>query len=235
MRTNKLPITKTGFTLLELLVVIAIIAILAAMLMPALARAKGSGKQTACLNNCRQWALAILLYEDDQGQLPCASGNSFDWPWHPPLTPMLAWNTTRPYYQNTSLWICPSAAAGELLTAQGQYPQYGMNVGHLATDGPGAWWNAINGLGQVAWLEPKVRVSDVAVPAETLCIGDSQDPFRTDHEMDLSHSARYPLLSSAALRHSGRANFAFVDGHVELMQTNRLERDVWLWTRQNDR
>jgi len=175
------------------------------------------------------------MYEEEQGRFPHPAGNGFVWPWAPPGDPTLAWNALRPYYQNTNLWMCPGARDGEVRTSQGQYPQYGMNSGHLATNGPGAWWNSINGLGQVSWLEPKVSVSDVIVPVETLCIGDSEDPFRTDHEIELSRSARYPQLSSAVLRHSRRANFAFVDGHVELMQTNRLDRDLWLWTRQNDR
>jgi prepilin-type N-terminal cleavage/methylation domain-containing protein/prepilin-type processing-associated H-X9-DG protein len=102
---------RTGFTLIELLVVIAIIAILAAMLLPALARAKDQARATQCLSNLKQLTIGYFAYEQDYGK-----GIEYG-------TIDTVWTTTLYPYQGSvpRVRLCPTASDRGTLPASQMY------------------------------------------------------------------------------------------------------------------
>ncbi len=103
-----------AFTLIELLVVVAIIAVLAAMLLPALANARAAAKRAACVSNLRQASLSVLSYATDNGEwLPISDANRNGYPYdlngtNPPLASLML-----PYVgNNPRAFFCPAAVGG---------------------------------------------------------------------------------------------------------------------------
>ncbi|HVU28685.1 MAG TPA: prepilin-type N-terminal cleavage/methylation domain-containing protein [Verrucomicrobiae bacterium] len=100
----------SAFTLIELLVVIAIIAILAAMLLPALAKAKEKALQTACVSNCKQIAIALDLYVDDNNEFfPMASDASNSNIWTKEISAYLPKKGSLATSAENQVFVCPSA------------------------------------------------------------------------------------------------------------------------------
>ena len=154
-----------AFTLIELLVVIAIIAILAAMMLPALAGAKERAKRVACKNNMRQFAIALHLYADDSEQrLPSGASEKGALDDHLPVLSTNSYNGIQRYLgSNPQIFHCPSFL--DFFKRRRAMPEerdYGYIIGYNYHGGhTNTPWPAI--IGNATWVSPRTTTEASAL------------------------------------------------------------------------
>jgi prepilin-type N-terminal cleavage/methylation domain-containing protein len=230
---------RSAFTLIELLVVIAIIAILAAMLMPALSRAKEAGRRIACLNNLRQFGIALKIYTGDFGDQFPHRENQGRWP-----TQMYD-----SYGHNVKMLLCPSEPTNAPMTGSSDTVNYPADAAPRSylMNGFNDYFSELLGIPPSSWplLESaivtnamSIKEGSVVYPSGTVVLGEKQSGAG-DYYMDIYEGAYGNDFSGVAeqCRHDSRgddtstggSNYTMADGSASYVKFPQSLSPLNIW------